>query len=106
MSARKLFVRGTRSFQRRFSSGQSMVELALSMNILLVVMLAAVEMGRMMYMAITINDAARAAVEYGAQNLANASDTSGMQNIATQAAKDVSGVTATATHYCQCQDGS
>ena|SRR5690242_10673897 len=86
--------------------GQSMVELAMALPLLLLLLLAAVEMGRIYYAYLTADDAARAGVEYGAQNLATASDLSGMQNTALNNAKDVQGMSASASQWCECGNGS
>ena len=88
------------------AAGQSVVELAMAIPILLLLLLAAVEMGRVYYAYLTADDAARAGVEYGAQNLATASDLTGMQNTALNDAKDVHGLSATATQWCECGNGT
>jgi hypothetical protein len=61
-------------------------------------LLGLIDVGRYTYFAILAAHAARAGVQYGAQNVYSAADTTGMQN-ASQA--DVpSGFTALASHYC------
>ena len=90
----------------KWTRGQAAVELAMVTPILLLMLLAAVEMGRIYYVWVTAHDAARAAVEYGSQSVITASDNAGMQTAATNDAKDISGLTVTPTHYCECQDGS
>src|SRR5271168_4968317 len=50
--------------------------------------------------------AARAGVQYGAQNLTTVSDSSGMQNAAKADAPNLTAMTATGSHYCQCSNGS
>jgi Flp pilus assembly protein TadG len=64
--------------------GQALVETALSMSVLLLMMLGAVEFGAMAYSAIAVGNAARAAAQYGAQTPSTAADVAGM----TQAAKN------------------
>jgi len=83
-----------------------MVELALATPILVLLLMAGVDMGRLFYTTITANCAARAGVQYGAQSLITASDDIGMQNAAAQDAQDISGMTVKSQHYCQCQDGT
>lgn len=90
----------------RAAGGQSAVELAMAIPILLLLLLGAVEMGRMYYASLTADDAARAGVEYGAQSLATASDINGMETTAVNDSKDVSGMTATASQWCECGDGT
>ncbi len=86
--------------------GQASVELALSVPLLLMMFLVVVETGRAFYVAISLANAARAGVQYGAQNLSTAGDNAGMQQAAVNDAPNLVGMTATATHFCVCSDGS
>jgi hypothetical protein len=89
------------------TSRQSAVELALSVPLLIVLPLAAVEFGRIFYTQISVTNAARAGVQYGAQNITTASDTNGTQQAALADAPNITGLTATASHFCQCaNDGA
>ncbi|HYB91566.1 MAG TPA: TadE/TadG family type IV pilus assembly protein [Candidatus Binataceae bacterium] len=96
---------GPRSF-RAAPGGQSAAELALVIPLLLTSLLVAVEMGRLFYIQIAVANAARAGVQYGAQNLSTAGNNTAMQSAATNNAPNVSGLTATATHFCQCANGA
>ncbi|MGC2032927.1 MAG: TadE/TadG family type IV pilus assembly protein [Steroidobacteraceae bacterium] len=82
------------------------MELALSLPLLLMMFLVVVETGRAFYIAISLANAARAGVQYGAQNLSTAGDNAGMQQAAMNDAPGLTGMTATATHFCKCSDGS
>jgi len=86
--------------------GQASVELALSLPLLLMMFLLVVEMGRAFYIAISVSNAARAGVQYGSQNLSTAADNAGMEAAAASNAPNIVGMTATATHFCQCANGS
>jgi Flp pilus assembly protein TadG len=88
------------------SRGQASVELALSLPLLLMMFLVVVETGRAFYIAISVANAARAGVQYGSQNLTTAGDSAGMQTAATNDAPNIAGITATATHFCVCSDGT
>jgi len=92
--------------QARGARGQASVELALSLPLLLMMFLMIVETGRAFYIAISVANAARAGVQYGSQNLTTAADKTGMQNAATNDAPNVAGMTATASYYCICSDGT
>ncbi|HSR58025.1 MAG TPA: TadE family protein [Candidatus Binataceae bacterium] len=95
-----------------------MVELAMALPLLILMLVAAVDIGRLLFIAITANSAARAGVQYGAQSVITASDTTepplprrclstrGPLDAALQDGKDVSGLSATATYYCKCPDAS
>jgi Flp pilus assembly protein TadG len=97
---------GMRRDRGRRWRGQASVELALSLPLLLMMFLVVVETGRAFYIAISLSNAARAGVQYGSQNLTTAGDNAGMQAAATNDAPNLVGMTATATHFCICSDGS
>jgi Flp pilus assembly protein TadG len=86
--------------------GQAAVELAFSVPLLIVLLLVVVEAGRICLVAVALSGAARAGVQYGAQDLTTVSDVTGMQNAAKADAPNLTGMTAIATYYCQCSDGS
>jgi Flp pilus assembly protein TadG len=101
-------VRATARMRRRGlrARGQASVELALSLPLLLMMFLVVVETGRAFYIAISVANAARAGVQYGSQSLTTANDNAGMQTAADNDAPNIAGMTAVATHFCQCSDGS
>ena len=87
-------------------SGNTLVELALGVMLCATLLLGAGEFGRLAYAAIEISNAAHAGAQYGSQTHTTASDSSGMQTAATQDGPNVPGLTATASHFCTCSDGS
>ena len=93
-------------YRRGRTRGQAAVELALSVPLLLMMFLVVVETGRAFYIAISVSNAARAGVQYGSQNLSTAGDNAGMQAAAANDAPNIVGMTTTATHFCQCANGS
>src|SRR3989442_631129 len=99
-----------KSYQHRYRlerpRGQASAELALSIPLLIGLLLLVVEAGRICLVAIALSSAARAGVQYGAQNLTTVSDSVGMQNAAKADAPNLPAMTATATYYCKCSDGS
>ncbi len=96
----------TRRRREQCWHGQASVELALSVPLLLMMFLVVVETGRAFYIAISLSNAARAGVQYGSQNLTTAGDNAGMQAAAANDAPNLVAMTATATHFCVCSDGS
>ena len=96
----------THRTRRRKARGQSSVELALSLPLLIALLLTVVEAGRICLVAIALASAARAGVQYGAQSLTTVTDNIGMQNAAKADAPNLTGMTATGSHYCQCSDGT
>lgn len=90
----------------RREAGQSLVETALFLPVLIVAMLVTADLGRVCYAAIEVADAARAGVQYGAQSVVTAADPSGMQTAAKNDAADLSSLSVTAGSFCACVDGS
>jgi Flp pilus assembly protein TadG len=90
----------------RVSRGQSLVEFAAVAPVLILLLLAVADFGRVFFVSITLNNAARAGTQYGIQSPANAADVSGMQQAAQSDASSISGVAATASERCECPDGS
>jgi len=87
-------------------AGQSILEFAILTPVVLLLLVGAIEIGRLAYLSILVNNAAHAGVQYGAQSLATASDNTGMQNAALNDGQNIAGLTTTASHYCTCADGS
>lgn len=83
-------------------AGHTLVELALTLPILLFIFLGAAEFARFAWASIETANAARAGAQYGAQSHITASDTSGMQTTALSDGTNLSGLTATSSHYCVC----
>jgi hypothetical protein len=83
-------------------SGQALVEVAISA----IFLMGTCECGILEYDAIEVASAARAGVQYGAQSRTTAVDISGIQTAALSDGSNVSGLKATATHFCSCSDGS
>ncbi|GAC1533843.1 MAG: hypothetical protein NVS2B17_02040 [Candidatus Velthaea sp.] len=98
-----------RAFARRFfrdEGGAAAVEIGAIAPILILMCFGIVEIARYENFSIMTVNAARAGVQYGAQNLVTAVDNAGMQTAALADAQNIAGLTATAKHYCQCSDGS
>lgn len=87
---------------RRCSPGAAIVELIVIAPLLLLLLLGLMQAGAAGDFAIEVGNAARAGVQYGAQNHTTAADTAGMVTAATNDA-DAAGVSATASYFCQCE---
>ena len=98
----------TRSFRRIVvcDGGAALAELTLVLPFLLAVLIGLIEVGRFADYGIKVANAARAGVQYGAQNISTASDAAGMRSAAVNDTQSVSGLTVTAKNYCTCADGS
>jgi Flp pilus assembly protein TadG len=86
--------------------GQALAEASLAVPFLLLCLLGSFNLARAAYMGIEISDAAKAAVQYGAQNSATATDTSAIQNAAAANASDLSSLATTVSVAGMCSDGS
>jgi len=87
-------------------SGQAVVELALMLPVALMFLIGIVEIGRYANASIVVDHAARAGVQYAAQNNVTASDTSQIIQAAQADATEFPNLTVTPSHYCTCADGS
>lgn len=85
-------------------SGQTVVELALLLPLLLVLCLGVIEIGRYAYFDILISNAARAGAQYGAQSLIQAADRIGIQTAARS--DGLNGMTVTPSQLCGCPGGT
>ena len=81
--------------------GQAAVELAVAVPVLVLLLLAGVDYGRVFYMSIGVNNAARAGAQYGSQTVITAADATGMIAAARSDASNLSTLTATASQ-CTC----
>lgn len=85
-------------------AGQSILEGAITLPLLLLLLLGVAEFGRAVFIYMTVSHAASAGAAYGSQNPTTALDFSGMTAAATSDAV-FTGMTATPNHYCGCDQG-
>lgn len=90
----------------RTEKGQALVELALTIPLLALLLLGAAEFARVIYVSIEVSNAALAGVQYGAQNPAQAGNTSGIQTAASNDAQDITLGTTTVSKACICSNGT
>jgi len=90
----------------RQDKGQAFVELALVLPIFILLLVGAVEVGRLAYASIEVSNAARAGVGYAAQNHTTAKDSANIQLAATQDAKEITSLTATPSYTCSCESSA
>lgn len=86
--------------------GQALVETSFSTSFILILILGAADLARMSYIAIEVANAAKAAVQYGAQNTASASNTASIQAAAASDAADLSGLNTTVSVGGMCSNGN
>jgi hypothetical protein len=98
-----------KSVSRVRERGQSLVELAFVLPLLLLLLVGIIEIGRFAYYSILVANAARAGAQYGAQSLATAADIAG---ISTAGANDAQGIvapntlTVSSTQRCGCSSAA
>jgi len=101
------FRRSAKAF--RSQSGQTLLEVALLLPLLLLLLLGVVEMGRYAYISILVGNAARAGAAYGSEGLLESVDTGNIQAAADQDFQNngqlVSKLTVSSSTSCGCDSG-
>ncbi len=98
----------SRFFNRRAwasDAGSALVELAVSLPLLALVMVGAIDFARVFYVGMELTNAARAGAQYGAYNPAQSGDVAGMQTTATGSV-NITIDPPTASRTCQCATGA
>lgn len=90
-------------FRFRDSCGAALVELALITPLFVLLLMGAVELGRIAYYAIEVANAARAGASFGAVNRGNAVEEAGIQIAAQEDAPDLPNLVATPGYSCVCE---
>ena len=92
------------AFLKRAESGQSLVETALVVPILVLLLMGVIEFGYLGYYAIAVQNAAHAGAVYGMYNVSNAGSTSGIQAAARSEVPELgTGLTVTSNVKYVCQ---
>jgi Flp pilus assembly protein TadG len=109
-------ISGLKGFLKRSrggDEGQSLVEVAVTLPLLLLLLVGGVEFACLSYAAIEVSNSAKAAVQYGAQEVAYTTDTTssgGMQNAINSEVTKVPGLAGatlqSATTTLTCSDGT
>lgn len=94
-------MRSLRRFARS-SSGGAAVELAVVFPVLLLLIIAIVDYGRVFYTSVVVSNAARAGAEYGAQGLQFAVDTAGQRVYAQTDGNEAGALTIATSFFCEC----
>jgi len=108
MAKGRLLLRGWMQRNEDGESGQALVELAISLSLLLLLMLGAVEFAQIAYAAIEVSNAANAGSSYGSSNCGYAGDASGISAAAAGDAtlSGLTNFTTTSSMSCKCSDGT
>src|SRR5260221_4605902 len=90
-SSRRRYMNNHRQSKNRgraFAKGQAMVELAGAIFVLVPLLLAAADFGRLYYTNIEVMAAARAGAQYGSQSVTTAANTPGIRSTASNEAHE------------------
>jgi len=87
-------------------SGAALIETALALPMLALLLFGAAEFGLVDYEAIEVSNAAKAGVQYGAQDTTRATDTSGIRRAAAQDAPNIVLGSTTSWTTTICSDGT
>jgi Flp pilus assembly protein TadG len=85
----------------RLKRGQSAVELALAVPVLVLLLVVGSDYSRIFYVSVGVNSAARAGAQYGSQTVITAADSTGMIAAAKTDGANLANLTATASQ-CTC----
>lgn len=86
--------------------GNALVEIGLAVPMMMLLLSAVIDFGRVFYYSDAAVSAARAGAQYGIQSAANFGNYAGMQLAAKADAQDIPNFSATATSYCQDSSGA
>jgi Flp pilus assembly protein TadG len=88
--------------------GSSFIETAILFPVILLLSTGIMDFARVVYSGIEVANAARAGVQFGALTPGNSGDMNGMVQAAMNDAADLglTGVTATARNFCECNSGT
>src|SRR5215469_5073342 len=86
--------------------GQSLVELALVMPMLIAIIIGIVDVGWLAYSYVELTNGANAGVHYAAQTYATAGDLNGIKAAVNADAGNLTGITTTLSNVCTCSDGT
>jgi Flp pilus assembly protein TadG len=98
------------NFERRLGikseSGQAIIEMAVILPVAITLLIGIAEIGRYANESILVSHAARAGVQYAAQNRVTASSNTQIIQAAMNDAPSLTTMTVTPSHYCTCADGT
>jgi Flp pilus assembly protein TadG len=91
---------------RQANRGNAVVEMAISVPILLMMVMEAIDFGRLFFEGMVVKNASHVSAFYGAQEMRYAGDTDGIRSAARSEAADSDSFTASHEMICQCLGAS
>jgi Flp pilus assembly protein TadG len=95
-----------KTIRRPGERGNALVEMGVAAPMLMLLLSAVIDFGRVFYYTDAAVSAARAGAQYGIQSAANFGNYAGMQLAAQTDAQGIQNFSATATSYCQSSSGT
>lgn len=95
----------TNNNKRDTRRGNAIVEMAIAVPVLLVMVMGAVDFGRLYFEAVVAHNSAIVGSFYGAQEIRYAADSTGIRNAAAGDATDLDGFSSTHEVLCECLNG-
>jgi Flp pilus assembly protein TadG len=95
-----------KTIRKPWQRGNALIEMGLATPMLMLLLSAVIDFGRVFYYSDAAVSAARAGAQYGIQSAANFGNHAGMQLAAETDAQDIPNFSATATSYCQDSNGT
>ena len=86
--------------------GAAAAELALMMGILMLILVGTIDLGRVFYSAVTVDDASRAGAQWGIRSNGFSGDSSGIHDAAADNAEDLATVASSSERVCLCEGSS
>ena len=87
-------------------SGVAAIEMAVATPLIILMLMGTIDFGRVYYTAVTVSNAARAGVSYGALDPSHADNLEKMEEVAESEARNISPDKVVAENFCECKDGS
>ncbi len=91
-----------RSQTLAFGTGQSAVELAIVVPVLLLLLVVIADFARVFFVSVAVNNAARAGAQFGSQSVTNAANSAGMVAAASADAANISNWNTPTASQCTC----
>jgi Flp pilus assembly protein TadG len=95
-----------KTIRKPWQRGNALIEMGLATPMLMLLLSAVIDFGRVFYYSDAAVSAARAGAQYGIQSAANFGNYAGMKLAAQTDAQDIPNFSATATSYCQDSSGA
>ena len=102
----KIFRQPTSQMGETRRRGVATLEMAVMIPLMVLLLLGAIDFGRIFYAGVTVASAARSGASYGSLSGDLSQDTTGIKLLAEEDSQDLGQVSVTVERFCECADGS